>query len=79
MKTNLSSKNIKSRLEWGEMLTKRKAIVGVKREKRGGVRMTCGTRFFLSRILLDWGDVIALRNDLDRLIKEAAGKEKETE
>lgn len=41
--------------------------------------MTCGTRFFVSRILLDWGDVIAMRNDLDRLIKEAAGKEKETE
>lgn len=61
------------------MLTRRKAIVGVKREKRGGVRLTCGTRFFMSRILLDWGDVIALRNDLDRLIKEAAGREQEKE
>lgn len=61
------------------MLARRKAIVGVKREKRGGVRLTCGTRFFMSRILLDWGDVIALRNDLDRIIREAAGKEQETE
>ena len=79
MKMNLSSNSTKSLWAWDKMLTKRKAIVGVKREKRGGVRLTCGTRFFVSRILLDWGDVIALRNDLDRIIKDAAGKETETE
>ena len=79
MKMNLSSNSTKSLWAWDKMLTERKAIVGVKREKSGGVRLTCGTRSFVSRILLDWGDVIALRNDLDRIIKEAAVKETETE
>ena len=41
--------------------------------------MTSGTRFFKVSVLLDWSEVIALRNDLDRFIKEAAGKETETE
>lgn len=41
--------------------------------------MTSGTRFFKVSVLLEWGEVIALRNDLDRIIKEAAGKETETE
>ena len=57
----------------------KKRIVSVKREKRGGVRLTSGAGFFKTRVLLDWGEVIALRNDLDRFIKEAAGKETETE
>ena len=57
----------------------KKRIVSVKREKRGGVRLTSGTRFFKVSVLLDWGEVIALRNDIDRIIKEAAGKETETE
>ena len=57
----------------------KKRIVSVKREKRGGVRFTSGTRFFKVSVLLDWGEVIAVRNDLDRIIKEAAGKETETE
>lgn len=41
--------------------------------------MISGARFFKVSVLLDWGEVIALRNDLDRIIKEAAGKETETE
>ena len=79
MKMNLSSNSTKSLWAWDKMLTERKAIVGVKREKSGGVRLTCGTRFFKVSVLLDWGEVIALRNDLDRIIKDAAGKETETE
>lgn len=79
MKMNLSSNSTKSLWAWDKMLTKRKAIVGVKREKRGGVRLTSGVGVFKTRVLLDWGEVIALRNDLDRMIKEAAGKETETE
>ena len=57
----------------------KKRIVSVKREKRGGVRLTSGAGFFKTRVQLEWGEVIALRNDLDRIIKEAAGKETETE
>ena len=57
----------------------KKRIVSVKREKRGGVRLTSGAGFFKVSVLLDWGEVIAMRNDLDRFIKEAAGKETETE
>ena len=57
----------------------KKRIVSVKREKRGGVRLTSGSGFFKTRVQLEWGEVIALRNDLDRIIKEAAGKETETE
>ena len=79
MKMNLSSNSTKSLWAWDKMLTERKAIVRVKREKSGGVRLTCGTRFFKVSVLLDWGEVIALRNDIDRIIKEAAGKETETE
>lgn len=41
--------------------------------------MTSGTGLFKTRVLLDWGEVIALRNALDRIIKDAAGKETETE
>lgn len=58
-------------------MTAKKRIVGVKREKRGGVRLT--SRAGLFNVLLDWGEIIALRNDLDRIIKEAEGKETETE
>ena len=57
----------------------KKRIVSVKREKRGGVRLTSRTRLFKVSVLLDWGEVIAIRNDLDRIIKDAAGKETETE
>lgn len=68
-----------TKLRWAWAKSAKKRIVGVKREKRGGVLLTSGTGLFKTRVLLDWGEVIALRNDLDRIIKDAAWKETETE